>query len=42
MFSFYGQTVMITGAGGSVGSEIVRQIQDSSPTKIVLFEGYRN
>lgn len=36
--SFYGQTVMVTGAGGSIGSEIVRQILNGNPTKIVLFE----
>lgn len=36
--SFYGQTIMVTGAGGSIGSEIVRQIQDGNPNKIVLFE----
>lgn len=36
--SFYGQTIMVTGAGGSIGSEIVRQIQNGNPNKIVLFE----
>ena len=29
---------MVTGAGGSIGSEIVRQILDGKPQKIVLFE----
>lgn len=36
--SFYGLSVMITGAGGSIGSEIVRQVMDGDPKKIVLFE----
>ena len=36
--SFYGLTLMITGAGGSIGSEIVRQVIDGNPKKIVLFE----
>ena len=36
--SFEGINVMITGAGGSIGSEIVRQVLDGSPKKIVLFE----
>jgi len=31
-------SIMVTGAGGSIGSEIVRQIALSNPKKIVLFE----
>ena len=33
-----GKSVMITGAGGSIGSELTRQILALGPTKIVLFE----
>ncbi len=36
--SFYGLTIMVTGGGGSIGSEIVRQILENNPKKIVLFE----
>ena len=36
--SFYGLNLMITGAGGSIGSEIVRQTILGNPKKIVLFE----
>ena len=36
--SFYGMNLMITGAGGSIGSEIVRQALLGNPNKIVLFE----
>ena len=36
--SFDNNTVLITGAGGSIGSEIVRQILLGNPKKIVLFE----
>ncbi len=35
---FQGYTIMVTGAGGSIGSEIVRQILKGMPDKIVLFE----
>lgn len=32
------KTVMVTGAGGSIGSELCRQIVKNKPIKIVLFE----
>ncbi len=33
-----GLTIMVTGAGGSIGAEVVRQILLGTPVKIVLFE----
>ena len=36
--NFINRTALITGAGGSIGSEIVRQILRGNPKKIVLFE----
>ncbi len=36
--SYAGRVVMVTGAGGSIGSELCRQIVNCGPAKIVLFE----
>lgn len=37
-----GKTVLVTGGGGSIGSELVRQLLPARPAKIVLFDIYEN
>ena len=37
-----GQSVMVTGAGGSIGSELCRQIAAFGPKTLILFERYEN
>lgn len=41
--NFYrGKTVLITGGGGSIGSELCRQIAKREPKKIIIFDIYEN
>jgi len=37
-----GKVVLITGAGGSIGSELSRQVSALNPEKIILYERYEN
>ncbi|MBC7765578.1 MAG: polysaccharide biosynthesis protein [Hyphomonadaceae bacterium] len=37
-----GQVVLVTGGGGSIGSELCRQIAKMKPKKILVFEIYEN
>ena len=41
--AFYqGKCVLVTGGGGSIGSELVRRIAKCSPRQIVIFDIYEN
>ncbi len=37
-----GQTVLVTGGGGSIGSELCRQIIKHNPKKLIIFDIYEN
>ncbi len=37
-----GKTIVVTGGGGSIGSELVRQIRHFNPSKIIVIDIYEN
>lgn len=37
-----GKTVLVTGGGGSIGSELVRQIASFKPGRLIIFDIYEN
>lgn len=42
-FGFYrGKTVLVTGGGGSIGSELCRQIAQCAPKELIIFDIYEN
>lgn len=42
-FDFYkDKVVLITGGGGSIGSELCRQVAKASPKKLIIFDIYEN
>ncbi len=42
-FGFYAhKTILVTGGGGSIGSELCRQIAKCNPQKLVIFDIYEN
>ncbi|MCR5739229.1 MAG: polysaccharide biosynthesis protein [Lachnospiraceae bacterium] len=43
VFEFlHGKTVLVTGGGGSIGSELCRQIASHSPGRLIIFDIYEN
>ena len=39
---YSGKTVLVTGGGGSIGSELCRQVAKCSPKELVIFDIYEN
>lgn len=37
-----GRTILVTGGGGSIGSELCRQIAKYEPSKLIIFDVYEN
>ena len=37
-----GKTILVTGGGGSIGSELCRQIAEHSPKQLIIFDIYEN
>ena len=43
VLNYYGgKTIMVTGGGGSIGSEICRQIAKCNPKKLIIVDNYEN
>ena len=40
--SLFGKTIMVTGGGGSIGSELCMQIASAKPKLLILFDIYEN
>ena len=37
-----GRTVLVTGGGGSIGSELCRQVAENGPRRLIIFDIYEN
>lgn len=43
LFEYYtGKTVLVTGGGGTIGSELCRQVAKTSPKKLIILDIYEN
>ena len=42
VYALHGKRIMVTGGGGSIGSELCRQIAEAQPEALIIFDIFEN